>query len=353
MAIYKLEKEKKEKDKFSPLTKTTFTDENITEKQIQRLIREQIETVSEGALVISEEFSGWKESQRRIDLLCIDKEANLVVVELKRTDDGGQMDLQAIRYGAMVSTMTFDQVVEAHSSFLTTIDSTENAEQRILDFLGWSEPDEDSFAQDVRIVLASAEFSKEITSSVLWLNDKGVDIRCVKMEPYVDSVDGERIYIDIQQVIPLPETADFQVKVRRKKQMELQTKKDFSKFTLRADGKEFTNLNKRYLIFQIVKNLIERGSSPDEIKDHLKGIKKGSLFVEYDGNLSDSEVVAELKQADSVGSQSKSERYFCKEDQLFRVNNRTYALTNQWGKDTVDVANKLCLKYQNIEYEKE
>ena len=49
MAIYRLEKEK---DKLSPLTKTTFTDENITEKQIQSLIREQIETVFRGALLL-------------------------------------------------------------------------------------------------------------------------------------------------------------------------------------------------------------------------------------------------------------------------------------------------------------
>ena len=275
------------------------------------------------------------------------------MVELKRTKDGGHMDLQAIRYGAMVSTMTFDQVVEAHSSFLTTIDSTENAEQRILDFLGWSEPDEDSFAQDVRIVLASAEFSKELTSSVFWLNDKGVDIRCVKMEPYVDRVDGARIYIDIQQVIPLPETADFQVQVRRKKQMELQTKKDFSKFTLRAGDEEFKNLNKRNLIYEIVKELIGRGSKPDQIQNHLKGIKKGSLFVDFDGELSESEIAANLMQADNVGSQSKTERYFCKEDQLFCVDSRTYALTNQWGKDTVNAAKKLCSEYENIEFEKE
>ena len=350
MAIYRLEKEEKEKDKLSPLTKTTFTDENVTEKQIQRLIREQIETVSEGTLVIDEEYSGWDKSKRRIDLLCIDKSANLVVVELKRTESGEHMDLQAIRYGAMISTMTFDEVVDAHRSFLKTIDSADDAEQRILDFLGWDEPKEDAFAQDVRLVLASGDFSKELTSSVLWLNDKGVDIRCVKMEPYVD---GERIYLDIQQVIPLQETADFQIKVRRKKQIELQEKKDLSKFTLRADDIELNNLYKRHLIYEIVKVLIGRGSKPDVIQNDLKGIKKGSLFVEYDGKLSESEVVAELKQADSVGSQSKSARFFCKEDQLFYVNNRTYALTNQWGKDTVDAAKKLCSKYPNIEFEKE
>jgi hypothetical protein len=42
---------------------------------------------------------------------------SLVVVELKRTDDGGHMELQAVRYAAMVSSMTFDQLVGAHAHF--------------------------------------------------------------------------------------------------------------------------------------------------------------------------------------------------------------------------------------------
>jgi len=69
-------------------------------------------------MVISEEFDQWGESSRRIDLLCIDKEANLVVVELKRTEDGGHMELQAIRYAAKISAVTFSQLVDVHGQYL-------------------------------------------------------------------------------------------------------------------------------------------------------------------------------------------------------------------------------------------
>jgi hypothetical protein len=67
----------------------------------------------------------------------------------------------------------------------------------------------------VRIALASAEFSKELTTAVMWLNDHGLDIRCVRMRPYDDN---GRLLVDVQQVIPLPEAAAYQVQVREKEQ---------------------------------------------------------------------------------------------------------------------------------------
>ncbi|RLA03436.1 MAG: hypothetical protein DRQ54_10765, partial [Gammaproteobacteria bacterium] len=45
-----------------------------------------------------------------------------------------------------------------------------------LNFLGWEEADEEHFGQDVRIVLVSGDFSKELTTSVLWLNERDLDV---------------------------------------------------------------------------------------------------------------------------------------------------------------------------------
>ncbi|HUG19414.1 MAG TPA: hypothetical protein VMM56_10575, partial [Planctomycetaceae bacterium] len=189
---------------------------------LQRLLRDQIEIVSPDSLVIYEEFGDWDESRRRIDLLCIDRDANLVVVELKRSDDGGHSELQAIRYAAMVSTMTFQKVVEIFGRYLKQREIDGDPESIILDFLSWDEPDEEKFAQDVRIVLAAAEFSKELTSSVLWLNTRDLDIRCVRLKPY--ELEG-RLLIDAQQVVPLPETAEFQIKIREKAKAERTSQK--------------------------------------------------------------------------------------------------------------------------------
>jgi RecB family endonuclease NucS len=56
---------------------------------MQRLLRDRIAVLADGLLVLSDEFSGWVDSARRIDLLCLDAAANLVVVGLNRGDDGG------------------------------------------------------------------------------------------------------------------------------------------------------------------------------------------------------------------------------------------------------------------------
>ena len=57
-------------------------------RDLQRLLRENVEVIAPDTLVIAEEFGDWEDSRRRIDLLAIDRSANLVVIELKRTEDG-------------------------------------------------------------------------------------------------------------------------------------------------------------------------------------------------------------------------------------------------------------------------
>lgn len=206
-------------DRFEPFPQSSFNTLGVRERgDLQRLLRSQIDILGEELYVISEEFSDWEDSRRRIDLLAIDKLANLVVIELKRTSDGGHMELQAIRYASMVSTMTFERAEQIHARFFAELGLPgEDSRSRILEFLGWDEPDSDSFAGDVRILLVSEDFGKELTTAVLWLRDRDIDIRCVRMRPYRKD---EMKLIDVQQIIPLPEAHEYQVRVREKEQQE-------------------------------------------------------------------------------------------------------------------------------------
>ncbi|KAF5301926.1 hypothetical protein FQR65_LT19171 [Abscondita terminalis] len=60
---------------------------------------------------------------------------------------------------------------------------------------------------------ASANFSKELTTSVMWLINKGIDIKCVKLSPYKFKDD---LLLDIVQIIPLPEAENYLIKIREK-----------------------------------------------------------------------------------------------------------------------------------------
>ena len=108
MALYSIE------DKvISGLKKTSYSVEGLQERyDLQFAIKNNISILDPDCLIISEEFSDWEDSRRRIDLLAIDKQANLVVIELKRDEIGAHMELQALRYAAMISTMSFTKACE-------------------------------------------------------------------------------------------------------------------------------------------------------------------------------------------------------------------------------------------------
>lgn len=201
-------------DCFERVAETTFANEKLHERQdLQRLLKADISVLGDDLMVVAEEFGDWEDSNRRIDLLCLDRDARLVVVELKRSDDGGHMELQAIRYAAMVSSMTFDQLTAAHARY-AGLDLV-GAAAALLDFLGRDNETDAALSEDVRIVLVSGNFSREITTAVLWLNRQGLDVTCYRMKPHRV---GAEVLVDIQQLIPLPEAADYETKLRAQRQ---------------------------------------------------------------------------------------------------------------------------------------
>ena len=328
---------------------TTFEAEGIKERSdLQRLLKKQIDVITPDTLVISEEFGNWEDSKRRVDLLGLDKDANLVVIELKRTEDGGYMELQSIRYAAMLSAMTFDKAVDIYSRYLESEGVVAGAREGILEFLEWEEPNEEEFAQDSRIILASAEFSKELTTSVIWLNDRGLDIRCIRLRPYMHK---EMLFIDVQQVIPLPEANEYQVRIREKQQKERASRKssmDFTRYDLTIDGVLHTNQPKRGLMYHVVKAVVDHGAKPGDICQAVPK-RKNNLFVSFEGELDSDGFIEMLMEQDVGGKVPKYKRYFHLDDELFHVDGITYALSNQWGRYTLDAIDQIKKTFPDVQ----
>jgi hypothetical protein len=340
MAIYELEKTKTKITKITKVEASTFSALGLKEREdIQRLLRVQIDVIASDIMVIAEEFNEWEGSQRSIDLLAVDKNANLVVIELKRTEDGGHMELQSIRYAAMVSNLTFKRAVEIFGRYLKK--PAENAEKMLLLFFGWEEVNEENFASQTRIILASANFSKEITSAVLWLNSQGLDISCVRMKPYLD---GERILLDVQTIIPLPEAEQFQIKVREKKLQEQLSKshtlKNNTKYIVSINNQSSEPLPKRMAMYKFVEYLIEKGYSPFDISEACEK-NYNSFFFKVDGRVCSKDFKYEIMLSKEEGITQNYKRFFVADAELFIVDGDTYAVTNQWKGSFLPTVNSL------------
>lgn len=321
---------------IAQVPRTTFQAQSITERgHLQAVLRDHIEVLDPDLFVLDEEFSNWDESARRIDLLCVDRAANLVVVELKRDDTGAHAELQAIRYAAMISSLTFEQTVRFHASYLERRGIADDAERRLLTFLDWPEPDEDLFGQDVRIVLAAADFSKELTSAVLWLRDRQIDIRCLRLVPHrFEAADGaSHVLVNVEQLIPPPEAADMMMRIAEKAQRQREavvrsTDRDVRRFNARAFGESRMRLPKSAAAHFFVKAAIDhRGLDPAEINSIAeKHASYSPALRGFAGSITPDDFAARL----AALSPSAPVRYRTRQEELIHVDGWTWAFTNQW-----------------------
>ena len=126
------------------------------------------------------------------------------------------MDLQAIRYAAMVADMTLEQAIDAHRAYLRN--RRQDEDEGVSKLMAQVTDDIEGGGLDSikpRIILVSASFSKELTTSVLWLNRTGMDITCVKLQPWKTE---ENLFLESSQVIPIPEASEYQVRLRNREE---------------------------------------------------------------------------------------------------------------------------------------
>jgi hypothetical protein len=121
----------------------------------------------------------------------------------------------------MISSMTIEQAIDAHARFLGGEEAPARARKEILEFLEAESTEEVELTGDVRIILAASDFSAALITSVLWLNKQGLDITCVRLKPYKLE---NHILIDATQIVPLPEAANYEIKIREKEDKERKVK---------------------------------------------------------------------------------------------------------------------------------
>lgn len=196
-----------------PIPRTGLAAEGLLERQhLQEWVIAHPQVLGESVLVVTAEYDRWADTdgvpaRDRLDVLGLDATGRLVVVELKRGTADRDVHLQAITYAALVSRFDLDTLAQAHRGFLSGRGQAlgiDGCRQRLLDHVDgeWSP----ELLQRPRQVIIAADFPKQVTHSVVWLSEMGIDIDLVQVGLW--RVEGNLV-AGFTKVYPTPEVEEF------------------------------------------------------------------------------------------------------------------------------------------------
>jgi len=213
-------------NRLCKLERTSFSEVGFREREhlqewlatMPDALCEAMSEGEDGLLIIQKEFDGFDGTRERLDLLALDRAGQLVIIENKLDDSGRDVVWQALKYAAYCSSLKKAEIVGIFQQYLDR-QGGGDAAGMICEFLGEDTLDEVVLndGTNQRVVFIAANFRREVTATVLWLREHQIDARCVKVVPYRF---GEEIFVDLQQVIPTPEAADYMIRMAQKESEE-------------------------------------------------------------------------------------------------------------------------------------
>ena len=202
------------------LEERRFNDLKLQERpHLQEWLVQTPEALGEDLLIIQKEFDGFADTRERLDLLAIDKERRLVVIENKLDDSGRDVVWQALKYVAYCSSLKKTEIIQIYQKYLDRWRNGESAARNLCDFLEVEDLDDTvlNAGNEQRLILVAANFRKEVTAAILWLIGHRVRAQCFRVVPFSF---GEELLIDLQQIIPTPEAADYMIGMAAKESEE-------------------------------------------------------------------------------------------------------------------------------------
>lgn len=273
--MYRVDIENKRLIKLSP---TQFSTHKLKERyDIEEWIEKTPEILREELLIIYKELR--LPLGIRLDLLAIDKKANLVIIELKRDDSGTDVEWQAIKYTSYCSNFLQEDIFKYYAEYLQS--DEDEAQLKIEEFI---DEEIDKLNNRQRMILVSKEFHSDVVSAVLWLRDYEIDIECVRLKLYLDQ--DNQLFITPDLIIPLPEAKDYvQKKETKQKEAKRSVRSSFSLEKIDLPNNELekrlintlqreSDLTPRVIAFLEIISSEERIFKRDEVRSDLfeKGI---------------------------------------------------------------------------------
>jgi hypothetical protein len=197
-------------NQLEEILETSFYENELRERQhIEEWIRKNPEVLGEELLIIGHEYDKF-EVNERLDLLALDKEGNLVIIEVKRDTTGSNVDYQALKYASYCARLTPQDVLDIYSDYIKIHGLQVDGKESMIEFLDAEAEEElnSLLNNNQRIIIVGKEIDKRILSVCTWLYEKNIDIKCITIKPY--KID-DQIIIDTNQIIPPYKLEDYYI----------------------------------------------------------------------------------------------------------------------------------------------
>jgi hypothetical protein len=191
----------------------SLADAGLSERaHLQEWVLAHPEMLGPDVKVVAFEFGRWTATsgilaRDRLDVLGLDREGRLVVVELKRDQAPDTVDMQALKYAALVSRFTHDDLARVHAQYLTRQrGELVSAETAAVELEEWATITEEALRLP-RLILLATEFPATVTATVVFLHQQlGLDVQLRKFQAYRTA---QETLVTVSQLYPPPDIEEF------------------------------------------------------------------------------------------------------------------------------------------------
>ncbi|MGH3906220.1 MAG: DUF5655 domain-containing protein [Pseudonocardiaceae bacterium] len=213
-----------------------LADAGFKERQhLQEWVIAHPEVLGADVKIVAFEFGRWAANsgaleRDRLDVLALDSVGRLIVAELKRDKAPDTIEMQALKYAALVSRFTRDHLVKVHADYLRRrrgepVDAA-TAEAELEEWLEEGAEITEESLRLPRLVLLATEFPRTVTATVVFLHQQlGLDVRLLAFHAYRTAND---VLLTVSQHYPPPDVGEFvltpEVNEARQQRTEKQTR---------------------------------------------------------------------------------------------------------------------------------
>jgi hypothetical protein len=226
----------------------------MDELTLEKHVASDPNLMGEALLVLGQQLAEFEEDKDRLDILAIDTDGEIVLVELKVTDDFRVTDLQALAYAGAYATRETDDLAHTLRRYLdkraapagapstaatsptadgpapvgpmekpareTPVAATvtlEQAKARIVEFLQLDDFESWSPSQRVRVKLVAPTFPRRVLKNVKYLGDVyGMPIEAIAARLF--ETPDEQLIVAFERLLPLPGEEVFDMTLRRQEE---------------------------------------------------------------------------------------------------------------------------------------